>query len=729
MIISLWRYSHLLLAISSAIFLLIASVTGIILALEPMSDVIKPYAIDNIEDITISETITALQKEYDEIIEITVEENDFVIASVVTKEGNDERIYVNPRTGEKLGVPERKSGVFKFATNLHRSLFLKGIGRFFVGLISLLLIFIVITGILLIGKRQGGILKFFSKVNKEYVNQFYHVVIGRWFFVPIIIIAFTGVYLSLEKFALLPKYEVPHRISAQTEQKKETIASISFPIFKKITLTNVKSIEFPFSDDVEDYFTLELINKELIVHQFSGNILSEQQYPFVKLVSYYSLLLHTGKGNVFWSVVLLVTCVAILFFMYSGFYMTVQRRKGSNLIYNIEDKDASEYIILVGSENGSTYTFANYLRSALLSVGKTVFVAELNAYTTYQEAKHIIAITATYGDGEAPTNAKRFNRLFSTIEPVNRLQFSVVGLGSLAYPEFCKFAEDIDEMFRRHSKFISSLSLEKINNKSTDDFKNWIQKWGVSVGVSLDTKTVIEDENWKRDVFKIIDKTYINTDNTFLLRLKPRDTSIDFRSGDLLAIRPEENMVERLYSIARIDGDVILSVKKHDLGVCSTYLSKVGKGDIIKAAIKHNVNFYFPSNTKDAILIANGTGIAPFLGMMKNKNRSTRVTLFWGVRTKKSIDIYNDFINFSLMKEGTRHIAYSRENNIYVQDLIRNETDSVINVLNRGGVVMICGSNDMLKGVISVLEKAVKNQLNVSLNTFIENEQIKIDCY
>ena len=142
---SIWRYSHLTLAISSSIFVLIAAVTGIVLTFEPISKQLSEYSIPNTENITLAETISELQKQYDEVISITVDENDFVTASVITKEGKSATFYVNPFTGEKLGEPEKKHPVFQFATSLHRSLFLKSTGRFIIGFVSFLLSLIAIS--------------------------------------------------------------------------------------------------------------------------------------------------------------------------------------------------------------------------------------------------------------------------------------------------------------------------------------------------------------------------------------------------------------------------------------------------------------------------------------------------------------------------------------------------------------------------------------------------------
>ena len=70
MTISIWRYSHLTLAISAALFILIASLTGIILAFEPISKKINPYNVADINSISVAETITALENEHEEIIAI-----------------------------------------------------------------------------------------------------------------------------------------------------------------------------------------------------------------------------------------------------------------------------------------------------------------------------------------------------------------------------------------------------------------------------------------------------------------------------------------------------------------------------------------------------------------------------------------------------------------------------------------------------------------------------------
>ena len=388
MTISIWRYSHLTLAVSSFVFILLASVTGIILAFEPISEQIQPYKINGFAKVSLAETITAFKSTYPEVIELEVDVNDFVLGSVITDKGESLSGYFNPKTAQFLGNKSEPSKFFQFVTTLHRSLFLKSTGRFLVGLCSFLLFLIAISGTALIIKRQQGLRKFFSKIINENFAQYWHVVLGRWSLIPIIIITSTGVFLSLEKFDVFPKTKVSHQIDFDAIQATPILEIKDFPSFKTLKLSEVQYVEFPFSDDVEDYFTLKLKHKELLVNQFTGTVLSELENPATVFVSDLSLKLHTGKGSILWSVILAIATVNILFFIYSGFVIALKRR--ASRIKNTFSKNKSKYIILVGSENGSTLVFANALKDQIIASGNSVFLTELNSYTNFNEVEHVV---------------------------------------------------------------------------------------------------------------------------------------------------------------------------------------------------------------------------------------------------------------------------------------------------------------------------------------------------
>ncbi len=483
MSILIWRYSHFLLALISSLFLIIASVTGGILALEPISESIQSYNITSIKEISLNQTISALRENYDDIIEIEVTKNDFVIASVITDDSQVKKIYINPISGKNIGSVKKQKPFFAFVTNLHRSLFLKTIGRVFVGIISLLLCFITVTGIFLLAKRQGGFIKFFKKIHDKNFNQKFHVIIGRWLVIPILIISSTGVFLSIEKLSLIPKNYLNYNWITKDNDSKQNKSISSF--FETISLNELRTLSFPFSKSEEDYFELSLKDRILIVDQFSGQVVKESYYPFIKILTRWNLILHTGKGNILWSIILFIASSSILFFMYTGFSISLKRLFiGKNITKPLKANDC-EYIILVGSETGNTFTFANIFFESLVKAGKTVFISPLNDYKKYKKAKNIIIFTSTYGDGEPPSNAGLFEEKFKKLAPIHKINFSVLGFGSLAYPNFCQFAIDVDEILNSNAKFKSILPLYKINEQSYNSFYRWVTKWSKANSIDL----------------------------------------------------------------------------------------------------------------------------------------------------------------------------------------------------------------------------------------------------
>jgi len=721
-----------MLAIISSVFIVLASLTGMVLAFEPISNQLQDYKVDAFDEVFLGTTLQTLSQNYDEVLSIEVDDNEYVIASVFTNEGDSETFYINPKTGQKLGDVIEKASIYKFATNLHRSLFLKSTGRFIIALVSFFLFLISITGVILIAKRQGGISRWFSKVVNENFEQYYHVVLGRYMLIPIIIVALTGVYLSLEKFDFLPESNFKHSYSELEEDYAVRTPISDFELFQTLKISEVKKVVFPFSEAIEDYFLIQLSDKELLVNQFTGQIMSEQSYALIQIASHWSYILHTGSGTVLWSIVLFLVCVALLFFIYSGFAMSLKRTKHKEKVKNSFKKDDAEYIILVGSETGTTYTFATQFFKALITAGETAFISDLNTYSTFRSAKQLIIFTATYGEGDAPNNANQFEKLVETTSQ-NRLEYAVVGFGSLMYPEYCKYAIVVDALLQKEEQCTPKLPLYKINNQSIQAFKYWVKQWSQINNIELDIKIAGSRKKQKSvKQFEIIEKTALNVDASFLIRLRPKKR-VRFESGDLLSIKVNSDEAARLYSVGKQNGDLLLSVKRHDKGLCSNYLNNLNTNDMINGAVERNHDFHFPDYANEVVMIANGTGIAPFLGMISENKKKKKIHLFWGGRTKASFDLYEEVIYqaFDNKYLSSINIAYSQEHNEqnYVQDLIAQKVDFIANHLKNEGVIMICGSLAMQNDVLEVLKEITTSKLNLPLSEFETMEQIKMDCY
>src|SRR5690606_2327238 len=136
-----------------------------------------------------------------------------------------------------------------------------------------------------------------------------------------------------------------------------------------------------------------------------------------------------------------------------------------------------------GSENGSTINYANTFYTQLIVAGKKAEITEMNTYTRYPKAKQLVIITATYGQRDAPTNANVFLQKLQSATTASTLQFSVVGFGSLAYPDFCQFAFDADKAIQQ--LFQQDVPVFTINDKSVEAFNQWINQWCDATGITV----------------------------------------------------------------------------------------------------------------------------------------------------------------------------------------------------------------------------------------------------
>ena len=473
MILSIWRYCHFSLAAVASLFLILASLTGAILAFEPITNSLKNYKINNLNEVSLKETLNVLDKKFKEVYEIKITTENFVSAKVLTFSNQTEEVYLNPINGETLEKVKPKSKFFSFFTNLHRSLFFKKIGRIFVGIISFILSLITLTGLILLIQRQGGVLKIFKKIKENDFSEKYHVFFSRIFVLPVFLIAISGAYLTFDRFMIGDL-----RNSMLLEE--EILSDKKYLKFDLIALDKVKKVIYPFSKSESDYYAIELIDRSVMVNQYTNRIYSQSFYPFSYFTKEWFYNLHTGKGNMLLSIILLVSSISILFFIITGFKISLKSTlKNIKIKYLSSDKE-SKYVILVGSEKGNTFEFAKFLSTQIQSFGERVIIKPLNSYKIYNQAETFIILTSTYGEGDPPSNANNFVSRFKKFNQPNKINYSIIGFGSLSYPKFCAFAVTVDSLIRPTDNFKEILPLMKINRSSIIEFNRWIGMWNSS---------------------------------------------------------------------------------------------------------------------------------------------------------------------------------------------------------------------------------------------------------
>ncbi len=725
---SIWRLSHLSLALVASLFLILASVSGIFLAYEPIQNTARSNFSPGWDATPLASSIDSLRSRYLEVTTVEKDANGFYNASVLTEEGEFETFRINPETGEKSGEITKQSEFYEWMTSFHRSLFLDTLGRFFVGLTAVILFFIAVSGMILVIQRTKSLRALFDKVEKTLAVRFYHIVFGRLAFIPIVIISLTGGYLFLQRFEIIKARETPP-LTVDYDNPPKNPEQLDF---STLTMGEIKKIEFPFSPDEEDYYIIQTNEREIAVHQYDYTILAQVDYPTTTILSNLSLDLHTGRTSNWWATILGIACLSILYFIYSGFKMAILSLRGKTK--NKFKLDESEILILTGSETGNTLAYAKLVYQHLVQQGHKVFLSELNTYKPSDSIRQLIIFTSTYGTGDAPANASKFIQKWKAHPLKQEIKYSIVGFGSLAYPDFCKFALDLEHELSRFPNAKALIPLVKIHNQSYHSLKTWATDWNTASGYPLELPAGIQSKKLPLKPFLLEKKQTVSDqgNKTFTLHLKSKQ-GVSFRSGDLLAVYPPEDPYERFYSIGKISNDeLIISVKKHAFGNCSNYLDQLDLNTTIEAAVKVNKDFHY-NPSRPAVLIGNGTGMGPFLGMVAENRNKKPMHLYWGGRTRQSYSLYEHHLQ-GFSGDGTLislNLAFSRETGQknYVGDLIKRDGQQVAGLLKKGAVVYICGSLAMQQDVLDELEQACRTFAKKSLNHFQKRGQVKMDCY
>ncbi|AEI50980.1 PepSY domain-containing protein [Runella slithyformis] len=696
-----WRRLHFASTVVAGLFIFSASVTGCILALEPWFISQNAVSGQSKSDVTLAEFQEKLNENFLEVFSFEKDAygNIKVEGVGLEKEGT---LFVNVETGKIVTTPKSLHPVFDLSRDLHRSLFLKTPGRILMGLASLALVFLAVSGIGLHIKRAGGLKALFKSVKILEIKRDGHAQWSRLFLIPILVVAVSGTYLSIVRFS-------PVSSSGVSASAATTIP------FDKILLPEVKKVNYPVMDD--EPLVVELSDRNLHFDKTKGRLIKTELLPVRERMRVVNFILHTGEGTKGWAGVLWLTSLVMVFLSFTGFQMVMDKLRLKK--HKAALADDAEIIILVGSETGHTWRFADALEEAYQNLGIKVGTLGMEHFPKLNGKKTVLFLTSTYGNGDAPQNAQNIiEQLEEKMSFAEAIQFSVLGFGSRQYPAFCAFAEQ----FRNHIVPLGNareiVPYMTVDNQSAVQFIDWVRALNRSqkITLSINTKHLHPVRKKGLETFTILEKK--ENEDTFLLRITHAE-KLKIHSGDLLGVYPPNENIERFYSIASVSPTELLLVIKRT-GLCSNFLGSLSVGDYFEAFVKRNPSFYCPNHHTPVLMIANGTGIAPFLGMQSSGSK-----LFWGGKFQADFKLFEKYC-FA----DNRYLVFSRENdNAYVQDLLLRRESEVAEVLKENGTIMICGSRTMLKGVLETIEKITASNALPSTEELRKQHRLLTDCY
>jgi sulfite reductase (NADPH) flavoprotein alpha-component len=623
---------------------------------------------------------------------------------------------VDPATG--LDVASADQGaVQRWLTDFHRSLLLGDAGRFATAGAALALLVLALSGAVLVARRQGSWGRWFAPIRGPWAGR-WHAELARVAVFGLGLSALTALWMTAATFDFLPVDEanpvMPAAVSGEVGLSPGAMPALKAPV------ADLRDLTFPYAGDATDVFTLTTGAGTGYVDQGTGEVLVWQASGPWTVVGEWIYLLHTGDGAALWGLILGLAALTVPVLSLTGGQIWWRNRQSRPRLAEMVAASVAETVILVGSEGGTTWGFAAALARELQGHGQGVHLAALSSFAplTYARAKRIVVMTATWGDGDAPSSAKGALERATQCDPLVGVPLVVLGFGDRSFPAFCAYAEAV-ETAAKAAGWTMPMALDRIDRQSPQAFARWSRAFGEIVGRSLDiTHQPLPPKSTALHL--VSRKDYgesVQAPTTILRFAIPKAGLLHrltgrgfgrFQAGDLLGIvpegDPEGDTVARLYSLAssQTDGFIEIVVRKHPGGLCSGQLMALQPGDTVQGFLRLNPGFQPDRSQAPLILIGAGTGIGPLAGFLR-ANRGHRPMLLWfGARHPQADYLYAD--DLAAWQEDGRltslHTAFSRTGRRhYVQDALREDAEAIRGLMVQGARVMVCGGREMAQGV------------------------------
>lgn len=493
----------------------------------------------------------------------------------------------NPYTGE---FTEDAVGqdFFGFILNLHRFLAAGQYGKQVTAACTLILVFFCLSGLYLRWPRKPlnwrvWLTMDWAKKGRSF-NWDLHSVFGTWCLFIYLILAITGLMWSYDWFSngmtkLIGDAPVAGeqrrggggpRPAPAKDATKETAAANSTPDYDAIWQTiqstagpdlktyNLRMPQAPGQMATVFYIlksaphpralnqiTLDPANGELkAVSRYTEKSLGAQL-----LISNYAI--HTGSYfGLTGRIIATVASLLMPLFFITGWLLYLDRRRKKREIRNARagiaapagEQDAA-WLIGFASQSGFAEQLAWQTASQLQTAGMPVKVQRLGDITEQDlhQSQNALFVVSTFGDGEAPDSARKFERkVLGRPLALGNLNYAVLGLGDRQYQQFCGFAQRLHGWLAERG---GRTLFDPVEVDSGDGaaLRHWQQQLGQLTGSTPATIWQAPDyQNWT-----LVDREWLNPGSAgskvFLLGLTCGDATL-WQAGDLVEVLPRNSM-------------------------------------------------------------------------------------------------------------------------------------------------------------------------------------------
>ena len=371
-------------------------------------------------------------------------------------------------------------------------------------------------------------------------------------------------------------------------------------------------------------------------------------------------------------------------------------------------------LVLFGSQTGQAESLAWQTAGWLQAQGEAARVCSLNqtSLADLQSAQRALFIASTYGEGDAPDGAALFAEQVMAPEPpaLSHLRFSVLALGDRQYAHFCGFGRQLDD-------WLSSAGAQREHDRVDADNVDPVamEAWRTHVGGAGLVEASIapaQPSTWRLQAREQLNPGSEGAPLFHLAFTAAQGEMPPWQAGDLVQLDvPGDRSRPRDYSIASLpqDGELHLLVRQErhpdgSLGAGSGLLTQtLPVGGSLPLRIRAHSNFQLGDNARrPLILIGNGSGMAGLRALIRERERLGERSnwLLYGERHSHCDRPYRADLE-RWERDGVLErtdLVFSRDQaeRRYVQHRLLQASDMVIDWLDRGAAIYVCGS---LKGM------------------------------
>lgn len=418
--------------------------------------------------------------------------------------------------------------------------------------------------------------------------------------------------------------------------------------------------------------------------------------------------------------------LALLGLAVSGPWSWLARRRRDR---KVEVSASAAILVAHASQTGTATKFAEATGRALAAGGESVAVASLGTLRPEElrNRRIVLILVSSTGDGELPDTARAF---VETLVPdgLDGVRCAVLALGDRSYAHFCGGGDRLRDALALAGAE-EAMPPAYADGDPSETWERWLGDLDTRLGLGsrLSDRPAPEPVVRLRLVERqrLDDPSRGETLETWGLTFAS-DEPLSFRPGDLLRLAPEPGARERTYSIgtsSRIDPHRIvltvalaLSTDENGAphrGLASDFLTRrLALDETIEARLTAHPSFNPPDDpSRPIVMIAAGSGVAPFYGVAEERAAAGRpgpAWLIFGNRTEAADFLWRAHFEAASAKGGLTRLdtAFSPRAGVgtRVQERLAREGAEVHRwIVERGAILYVCGRRAMVDGVLAAL--------------------------